>query len=378
VPVPDYADACLKALHGRHGSLIEALTTELRRMTGVSVPRDAWRPELLPEHLSACFELFDEQGQQLDSGRDLQRLQERYGQHAESNFSKLTDPRFERDKVTDWDFGALPEFVELQRGGMKLRGYPALAVAEQGIAVRLFDRLQDAADSHREGLLALLRIRAGRVVREILRTVPDLQKQVLWFSPVAGADVLKADLERAVLQAAFLDEVSEVRDAETFNACLSSGRSRLVELAASIGRCSLEALQAYHELNRLLKAAASPQMIAAITEVREQLALLIYPGFVSSTPLPWLQHLARFIRAAAQRLEKLSANVERDRKQSSEVRRHWQRYQQAAAKNKQNPALLDYRWMIEELRVSLFAQQLGTSVKVSSERLERTWEEIAR
>jgi ATP-dependent helicase HrpA len=212
------------------------------------------------------------------------------------------------------------------------------------------------------------------LIKEIWRSVPELQKQTVWFSTVAGAEALQADLERAVIQAAFLlPGDASVRDAETFRQRLNAGKQQLVELAASVGACSFEALQAYQELNRMLKGAVSPPQLSAISEVREQVQQLIYPGFISATPLNCLPHLGRYLRAAIRRLEKLSGNSQRDRKQAALVRRYWQAYEQALAGNPANTGLDEFRWLIEELRVSLFAQELGTSVKVSPERLDRLW-----
>lgn len=213
-------------------------------------------------------------------------------------------------------------------------------------------------------------------MKEVRRNVPELQKQSLWFSSVAGAELLQKDLERAVMQAAFLQDDANVRDAETFRRRLDTGKQKLVELAAFIGRCSFDALQAYQELNRLLKGAVSPQLLSAIGEVREQVQGLVYPGFLSATPLNWLPHLGRYLGGAIQRLEKLPGNVQRDRKQSAIAGRYWHAYQQAQARGPANERLIEFRWLIEELRVSLFAQELGTSVKVSPERLDRLWKEL--
>jgi len=377
VPVPDYVDAFLALLQPSGKTLTAALAQQLHSMTGVSVPGDAWSPERLPQHLFAFFELRDEQGKVIDSGRDLQQLQHGYGEHARHGFAKVTDARYERKEIHDWDFGDLPDFIELDDSGLILRAYPALAVNGETIELRLFDQRQQALVSHREGLLALFRKKAGRVAREIKRAAPELQKQSVWFSTVAGTDVLLADLERAVLQAAFLsDDAVEVRSADIFQQRLEQGRKSLLEWAVSIGGWSFETLRAYQELNRVLKGAVSPQLLAAIGEVQAQTQQLVYAGFVSATPVRWLPHLARYLRAAMQRLDKLSGNTGQERKQAATVRRYVEMYEQAVAGGRSGEAVEEFRWLIEELRVSLFAQGLGTSVKVSPERLDRIWKDI--
>ena len=378
VPVPEYASACIAAMQPDAGELTAVLAEQVQRMSGVTVPADAWRPELLPPHLFACFEILDEQGKKIDAGRDLQQLQARHADRSQQGFRRVSDARYERKDIQDWDFGSLPEYVELEHSGMTLRAYPALAVADKAIELRLFDRQAQALAAHREGLLALYRKQAGRLVREVRRTMPQLDKQSLWFSTVAAADVLLADLEQAVLQAVFLGDESElVRDEESFRRNLEAGRRQLVEQAAAIGRYSFETLQAYQELRRRLKGGVSPQLLAASAEIDEQAQQLVYAGFVSATPLCWLPHLPRYLRAALQRLDSLAGNSARERTQSAVARAYRQRYEAALNKGWSGPQLDEFRWLIEELRVSLFAQTLGTSVKVSPQRLDRLWQEVA-
>jgi len=315
VPAPEYADTFIALLQPAGKTVTEVLAEQLQISTGVSVPADAWRPELLPQHLFAFFELRDEQGKIIDSGRDLQCLQRDYGERARHGFERVSDARYQRKKIEDWDFGDLPDYIELKDSGLNLRAYPALAVNGETIELQLFDRQQQALASHREGLLALFRKKAGRIVREIKNSVPELQKQSVWFSTVAGADVLLADLERAVIQASFLgDDDVEVRHADIFQQRLEEGRRSLLEWAVSIGGWSYEALQVYQQLSRLLKGAVSPQLLAAIGEVQTQVQQLVYPGFVSATPVRWLPHLARYLRATMQRLDKLSGNTGQERK----------------------------------------------------------------
>ena len=167
-----------------------------------------------------------------------------------------------------------------------------------------------------------------------------------------------------------------MRDEESFTSKLESGRRQLVEQAADIGRYSFETLQVYQELRRRLKGGVSPQLLASTSEIGEQAQQLVYAGFVSATPLHWLPHLARYLRAALQRLDSLAGNSARERTQSAVVRAYRQRYEEALEKGWCGPQLDEFRWLIEELRVSLFAQTLGTSVKVSPQRLDRLWQDV--
>ena len=163
-------------------------------------------------------------------------MQRQFGDLAQRTFTALTDTRFERRDVQDWDFGALPEFVELERNGVRVRGYPALSVADGRIDLALFDQETAARAAHREGLLALFRKRLGSLVKEIKRSIPELDKQALWFSTIAGAEVLQADLERAVLLDAFLRQDAAIRDPATFQRRFEAGRGQLLALRKEV-RC---------------------------------------------------------------------------------------------------------------------------------------------
>ncbi len=377
VPAPDYAQACLEAIDQRQGDLLAALATQLKRMTQIDVPRSAWRDALLPRHLLCGFELIDEQGKRLAGGRDLAALQRDFSEQAQRDFTAVTDARFERGDVRDWDFGDLPEFVEIPQGGITLRAWPALEQVDDRIRLRLFDHPDVAAEAHRQGLLALFRVNAGSRLRDIRRVVPALQKQVLWFSPLGSAEVLQADLEQAVLQASFMREMPWVREESGYRRRLEEGCSHLLEQAVEIGRYSHDALQAFHQLSRALKGSLSPQLLSAMNEIRGLAGSLVYPGFVSATPLTRLPRLAVYLRAMIVRVEKLHGNVDRDRRLALLVQGYQSRYDQARDKGRVDTEQLElFRWLIEELRVSVFAQELGTREKVSPERLDKVWKAL--
>ncbi len=376
VPAPDFARACVQALAAGNGPLLDALAAELKRMTGVEVPADAWRPDRLPAHLFTGFRLLDGKGRVLAEGQDLADLQRDYGSRASQGVRRSGGCAYERDSVTAWDFGDLPECVQLDAGGVQVRGYPALVVEGDRVALRVLDRQAEALRAHRPGLLQLFRLCAGRAVKDVQRGLPDIDRQCLWFSPLGGCDGLKADIMQAVLAETFLADRADLRAAAEFEQRLQQGRPRLMDVANRIGRSSAAALAEYHQLAGLLKGGLSPASLAAASDIRRQLDELVYPGFVSDTPVAWLPHIARFLRAARLRLEKLPGNPGRDRQRALVVDGFRQRYRKALHKDPHNEALHGFRWLVEELCVSLFAQELGTSVKVSPERLEKAWREI--
>lgn len=379
VPAPDYASACLAALHPSDSTLLAALSEQLRRMTGVTVADDAWRLEMLPAHLLARFRVLDVDGTGLATGRDLAALQARFADEAKASFRHLPANQWERTQLVSWDVGELPAFVELEQAGLTVRGYPALVANRDQVDLRLLDDPQEAQYRHRQGVLALLRLRCTRSVKQVQRHLPGIDAMCLRFAPVAGCAVLKEDLMQAVLAQAFLSESSVPRDEAAFQACLAAGEPRLVRFGNEICSWVDAALEEYHAVARLLKGKLNPQQLAPAQALRAQLDALVYPGFVAATPYAWLPHLARFLKAMRLRWEKLSQNPGRDRQHALELEPLVEHHRQAVSALGEfesiPPALEEYRWWLEELRVSLFAQELKTSVKVSPERLRKAWRE---
>ena len=381
VPVPDYARACRESLQPGMQPLLEALAERLAAMSGVTVPAGAWRPEQLPAHLFTRFEVVDLQGKVLAAGRDLVDLQVQCGGRARASFQALPDSRWERSGITEWDFGALPEFVTLEQAGVQVRGYPALVAGKDGIDLRLLDTPREATWQHRAGVLALLRRHCARAVKDVQRHLPGIDALCLRFAPLGSCARLKEDILQAVLQQAFLAGRELPRSQEAFLACAREGEGQLMGIANEVCGWLAPALEEYHQLGRLLKGALPPAQLEVAAELRAQLDELVYPGLAAATPWVWLPHLARFLKAMRLRWEKLPRNLGRDRQQALLLAPRVGRYRQAFTALGEfecpPPALEEYRWLVEELRVSLFAQELKTSVKVSPERIDKAWE-VAR
>lgn len=376
VPAPDFARACIDALGEDRGSLIDYLTRTLKRMTGVDIPREAWRLERLSPHLFAHFRVLAENGKPLDEEADLAVLQEKYAGRTRQDFQKHSAQAFQEREVVDWDFGDLPDTIELVSGAVTMRGYPALELKDNQVVLKLFDHQAAAIKAHGAGVLRLFENNVRRAIKEIKRGIPDIQQQCLWYASLGNCEALTADIAQAVMAAAFLPNKELPRSEMDFRQRLENGRPQLVTLANQIGGWSAAALSEYHQLNRLLKAKIPPCALPVASEIRQRLDRLIYPGFVCQTPVNWLSQLARFIKAARLRFEKCGANTQRDRAYALIVNKFMERYQKAQKDNQKSDSLEEFRWLIEELQVSFFAQELKTSVKVSEERLDRYWREI--
>ncbi|MDW8469317.1 MAG: DUF3418 domain-containing protein [Burkholderiales bacterium] len=368
-PLAAFADAFVAAVSPSDTPLAEALARYIRERYQVEVPADGLRPEALPAHLRMNFRVVEADGRQLGMGRDLAALKRALAPQAQSALETEIGAAGEA-RHTAWTFGDLPERVEFSRDGRTLAGYPALADEGDAVAVRVFESPERARETHRAGVLRLFRI----ALRERLR---ELEKGLARDRTLAP---LAQDLLTAALVRAFLADGVPRTQAE-FARRLAEGRSRLALIAQELERHVAAILAERAALEERLAAAqkAFPQ---AAADVRGQLARLLAPGFLARLPWERLQHLPRYLKAARRRLERLRENPARDAARAAELaplEHAWRREVAACARNGAlPPALEQFGWLLEELRVSLFAEELKTPVPVSAKRLARLWQSIAR
>jgi ATP-dependent helicase HrpA len=377
VPAPNFADAFLQAVTRGEGGLLPALAHHLQRMTGVAVTPDAWRPDQLPDHLRMNIKVVGNDGQTVAAGRDLARLQGDQGERAAETFARLPGGGFERERVTAWDFGKLPEQVEFARGDMRLIGYPALVVEGEHVALRLLEYAAKAEAAMHAGLRRLYALQLRERIKYLERNLPGVQTMCLHFAAVGDCAGLRTDLVNAILERAFIGERPLPRTAEEFRRNKDLGAAQLQTVANELCGWVGEALTEYHAAARRLKQANRPAWLQSVTDIRDQLAGLIYPGFVLATPYEWLRHLTRYLKAVELRLAKLELQPARDQSLLAQIAPLWQAYR-ARMKDERDagPAVAEFRWLLEELRVSLFAQELRTAVPVSVKRLEKQWAAI--
>jgi ATP-dependent helicase HrpA len=291
--------------------------------------------------------------------------------------------------VKDWDFGALPETVELRRGGIRLRGFPALVDRGDAVAVRVLDSAETAARAHRAGVRRLLVLRLGRELRALRRDLAGLQTLRLWYAkapdappglPLDVPPTLDDELVALIVDRASLEGRETVRDPAVFEASVQEGRPRLAGVAAETLALATDVLQRYHENRSQLAAPIPPAWLPSAQDVRAHLDRLVYRGFLLDVPWERLGHYPRYLAAVARRLERLALGALRDRDRLAEMaglERDWlDREARARAAGRPDPRLEEIRWLLEELRVSLFAQELKTAVPVSIQRIERRWREL--
>ncbi len=383
VPAPDYARACLEAIEPSEiVPLTEALGKQLRRMSGTTVDAELWQHIDLPEHLQMRFEVMDDNGVVVKAGRNLLALRGQIGQQAKQEFVRQPVSVIERQGLKTWDFGDLPATHQLVMGGMKLHAWPALVDRGQTVDIKLFDNEAEAVATHRLGVLRLFLLALPVDVRDLPKQITGMQKLCLNYAATGKCDELKQSMIRYAFRQAFYDYLDN-RKQVIFEQALVQVRQQIFPQAQELARLLTPALETYQVIRKQLKGKINPTWLEALNDINDQLAHLIYPGFLDAMESETLRHLTRYLKAIQHRLEKLQEAPSKDRALRVQVQPYWDRYkdklnsyQQFSQPAQDLTALCEYRWMVEEFRVSLFAQKLGTAKPVSAKRLDKVWADI--
>ncbi|MHC5113622.1 MAG: ATP-dependent RNA helicase HrpA [Planctomycetota bacterium] len=381
VPVPDVARVCAGALAFGRGSLAAALGDVLRERTGVTVPPDAWRLDEVPAHLRLRVRVVDAAGAEQAAGRDLAELRRGVGTSTATALADIAEERFRRRGITTWDMDPLPEAVTLERLGARLTAHPALVDEGDSVALSLLDTPAAARAASRGGLRRLFAIAAAGEMDAQIEHLPGIDRLRLLYTPIGPAAELDDAVRLLVAEHAFLVEGDDIRDGAAFERRLDAGFPRLWEAGATVAETLQHLLLAHQEVQVMLEQRGKPVWAEIVADERAHLARLLPAGFLVTTPADRLRELPRYLDAARRRLEKLSgAGLSRDRAVTGELDDLYERYDRRHADHADRGivdlALEDFRWLIEEYRVSLFAQDLGTAVPVSPKRLEKAWANV--
>lgn len=385
VPIPDYARACAAAIAPSDSvPLQEALATHLKRMNGHDIPATAWTGVELPRHLLMRFVVRDENGANLATGRDWETLKAALQGRTRQALAKPTMQPLERDGITRWDFGDLPEAYRLDNGS-GLCTWPALVDQGKHVAIRLFDHPAVAAAHHADGVLRLLLLTLAGEARELPRHMPDMTAMCLHYASLSPCEELKGKVVRHIVRQTFAPYL-QVRSQTAFQQAVQAGRPQLFRQAQASSRLLAPIFALQYAIRQQLKASPThPVWQAAVADITDQLAHLLPPDFLDTTPITALQHFPRYLKGIQRRLEKLAANPAKDAPAYAAVAPLWERWKaqhQAMASTLPDPdrqqRLQDLHWLLEELRVSLFAQELGTARPISVKRFEEAWNQALR
>ncbi len=360
--------------------LADALRAFLGVRLGGALPADVWDGAEPPPHLQVNVRVVDASGKELAQGRDLALLRTKLGEAAQLSFA-AAGPEFERTGIRSWDFGDLPETLAVERGGRRLTGYPALVVDGDCAALRLYDTREAAEAATRIAVVRLIRQQLKDALQRWEKNPPGFAAAALPLKTAIPTDTLLADVLAAVGDRAFIGEDPLPRSERAFAEQVKRARARLPAVIEGAFRMLAAIAADYHTLSQRLAALPASQARLG-AEIRAQRSALVYSGFFSATPWSQLAHLPRYMQALDKRLAKAAVDPARDAKHAQTVAAFWERYRTRAESNRSaqrvEPALEAFRWLLEELKVSLFAQELRTPFPVSYKRLERAWADLIR
>ncbi|PVV07205.1 MAG: ATP-dependent RNA helicase HrpA [gamma proteobacterium symbiont of Ctena orbiculata] len=384
VPVPDFADACLADLPSSERPLIQVLGERLKQLSGVHIPEHAWSEADIPTHLRMRVRVVDQGGATLEQGRDLAGMKRRHAGQPQAEHRHLDSPGFERSGVRDWDFGELPKQMGVEQGGIALQGYPALVDEEESVAIRLLDAESSALRAHKAGVRRLLMLKMPKEIRYLRKNLNQLDRMRLLYAKVPQGDaeqpgVVQQDLEDElvafIVDRTFLNQLPEIRDQEGFAKRLHSKRGMLMEEANRSCQQLLQILQLSHQTRQAIAAVTQVNWMSSVLDMQHQLERLVYRGFLQQVPDARLNDYPRYLQGIVKRVEKLPHAAARDQQRMREMAELQQRWEQWDRQYRQSgridERIEELRWGLEELRISLFSQELGTAYPVSIKRLQK-------
>ena len=417
VPVPGYVDEFIAA-HQEippRTTLIAALVGHLRETRGLSVRESDFKAETVAAHLEMNFRVIDEHGRQLAAGRNIAALRAELGGHAQRQFQaafeaarsavshgtagedvsapvsaslqsdgapaaaplSVPERRLAGVALTDWSFGELPELLELERGSQTLIGFPALVDCRDYCELQVFDEADEARQIHRLGLRRLFALQLKEPLKAIEKTLAAMNGMAMLYMSLGTVEMLRQQIIELALDRACLADPWPT-DAESFSQRLKEGRSRVSLIAQEIARQCEAVLSEYAGLQKKLTSVKSHA--AAFEDMQAQAKELVGRDFVRNTPYQQFVHVPRYLRAIGVRIDKLRAEPMRDQRWQAEIaplESRWRKTVQAR-RGQNDPLLADYFWLLQELRVAIFAQELRTPMPVSVKRLNKVWETLQR
>ncbi len=386
VPVPEFVEEFLSTVAGKdkklNQGLIQPLIDHILEARGLNargwaVTPDAFRPDALPAHFSMNYKLIDEHGRQLDMNRSLVALRSEWGREAKEEFADLHETPSEYTRLSDWTFGELPELMEVPVGKQTVIGYPALIDDGETVSLKVFDSAEEAAEAHRKGLSRLFMLQFKEQVKYFDKNVPGITQMAMQYMTLGSSEELKSQLVDLTFERACLTEPLPTTP-EAFKQRCAEAKARLGLIMQEVCRMVGTVLTEWQAVVKKLTAFKAHG--AAVADIEQQLKRLLGKRFIVDTPFERLQHYPRYLKAIVVRLDKLKANPARDAQLLADYASLWANYErravQLAKMGTVDPQIEQFRWLLEELRVGLFAQELRTPVPVSVKRLEKQWEGI--
>ena len=380
VPAPNYAEAFLARAEPFKKPLLQSLSDELRKMTGVTIAPELWDLSQLPSHLKMNFKVVDEKGKTLSESEDLDALKFQLKDEVKTALSHIADDGIEQNGLHLWQFAELPQCYEQKKANFSVKAYPAIVDEKNAVGIKLFETEAEQQQAMQAGLRRLLLLNIPSPIKYLHEKLPNKAKLGLYFAPFGKVVELIDDCIACAVDKLIEEFGGFVWTEEKFNALHEFVRANLNETTVEIALQVEKSLTLAFELNKRMKGKMDFTMAFALSDIKTQLAGLIYPNFVTQTGFERLADLYRYLTAIGKRLDKLGTDTNTDRAKMLRVEQVQEAYKQLLAKLPKSKAIpaevLEIRYMIEELRVSLFAQQLGTKYPISDKRILNTIADI--
>lgn len=381
VPAPNYAEAFLSRATPFTQPLLDCLEREFRRMTGTTIDREAWCWDRVPDHLKITFRVVDEHNKKLSEGKSLTELKAALKDKIQHTLSAVADEGIEQSGLHIWSFGQLPESYEQKRGGYRMKAFPALVDEKDSVAIKLFDNPLEQQQAMWQGLRRLLLLNIPSPVKYLHEKLPNKAKLGLYFNPYGKVLELIDDCIACGIDKLIADAGGPVWTEEGFAQLHERVRAELNDTVVDIAKQVEQILTCVFNINKRLKGRVDMTMALGLSDVKAQMIGLVYRGFVTRNGYRHLGDTLRYLLAIEKRLEKMAIDPHRDRVQMlkvDSVQKAWQQWlNKLPLTRREQDDVTEIRWMIEELRVSYFAQQLGTPYPISDKRILQAMEQVS-
>lgn len=378
VPAPNYAQASLAKMTPFETSISHSLAKQLLRMSGVKIPEETWQAIELPLHLIMNFKVMDDKGKLIKQGRNLTELKESLQGKVKSTIKKVAEKGIEKTNISDWDFGQLPIGYEKKMANITVKAFPALVDKKSSVAIELFEEQETATHAMLNGIARLVLLNIPSPIKYLQEKLPNKAKLGLYFNPFGSIADLLQDCIIAASQHLIEQQKGEhgelPRNEQSFKQIKDLVRAEIADCVLAAAIKVEQALTLNHDIRKKLKGSVPLNMIQNQGDIKQQLDKLVFKGFVTNSGIDKLDDIIRYLNGMLRRLEKMPIDPNQDRLKMLEIEKVSALLEAVITKQRKDkpipPALTECRWMIEELRISLFAQNLGTAMPISVKRIQ--------
>ncbi|MFQ1008836.1 ATP-dependent RNA helicase HrpA [Gilliamella apicola] len=378
VPAPNYAEAFLERIKTTDQPILESLENEFRKMTGVKITSEDWQLDQVPDYLKMTFSIINSNNEEIASGKDLVLLKEQLKNEVQKALSTLTTKKIvsiEQSNITDWNFGTLPTTYEEKQKNYTVKAYPALIDYQDSVSIELVDNQEEQQKLNKLGLRRLLMLNIPSPIKYLHEKLPNKSKLGLYFNSFGTVLMLIDDCIACAVDELIDKYNQNIQNQDQYQKLLDYIKTNINETVIDIAKQVESILTLHYNINKKLKGRVDLSLAFALSDIKRQLSNLVYKGFIADSGYKRLADVYRYLLAIEKRIEKLMGNVTKDRQSMNiieEVENQYEKWVNSLPQIvRSKDSVINIRWMIEELRVNLFAQQLGTPYPISPKRVKQ-------